>query len=260
MDNTKQFDVVGHFHPEEAFKTISEWKAIAHEFLKLQKLGYDVRGGIIDENTNLIKLIEDNFGYQYNIETVLYPMITQKYILGFIENFVNYRVWGLKREFQDLVPDVDKIKIAFFHARGDLEPFMLMDSEFTKNVYGNTKLIVETKHWTSKNGFLNLKKNIKNGNQIAISTFTVQVKEFFRADSNYLLTIKGYLVAAFKSDAYTIVTDNGNRAVNMFRMPHPTGSNLYFDVSDLQDNATSLWNEIVVNPIEIISGKIVYKY
>jgi hypothetical protein len=51
------YPVRGYQKPEATFHTINEWEAIANEFLKLQKQGYDVRGGIVDSNAELVTLI-----------------------------------------------------------------------------------------------------------------------------------------------------------------------------------------------------------
>ena len=69
------------------------------------------------------------------------------------------------------------------------------------------------------------------------------------------------MVAAFKSDAKTFATDKGNKAVNMFRLSYPGNeSNLCRNVEDCKDNKTSLWNEIVIKPEEVITYKEIKKY
>ena len=100
------YPIRGYQKPEATFHTISEWEAIANEFLKLQKQGYDVRGGVVDDNVELVDLINKYFGYQLYTETELYPDLTKKNVLDFIEDFVNHRVWGLEEEFEDYIVTV----------------------------------------------------------------------------------------------------------------------------------------------------------
>ena len=42
------YPVRGYYHPEDCFATISEWESIAKQFVELEKQGFDIRGGIID--------------------------------------------------------------------------------------------------------------------------------------------------------------------------------------------------------------------
>ena len=263
MSDTQLYPVRGYYHPESAFATISEWEEIAKEFLELEKQGFDTRGGVIDDNHRLVKLINKWFRYQLYVETQRYDLLTQKNVLDFIEDFVNHRVWALRKEFESYFNNIDQIKIAFFYSRGDLEPFVLLDSEFTKAVYGTTEHVVTTLHWTSAQGILNLQDSIENGGVYAISTFTKQYKQYFRPDANYLVKLKGKLVAAFKSDAKTIVTDQGNKAANMYRLGFPgEGENLCTSIEKCSDDdhSTYLWNEIIIRPIEIIDAKKIVKY
>lgn len=264
------FPVRGYFHPEDAFATIAEWEEIAKQFIELEKQGFDTRGGIIDDNHNLVKLINRWFRYQLYVQTQRYDLLTQKNVLDFIEDFVNHRVWQLRNEFSSYFYNdstdtsyIDDIKIAFFYSRGDLEPFVLLDSTFTEAVYGTTDHIVTTLHWTTPQGVKNLQDSIENGGHYAISTFTKQYKKFFRPESNYLVQVQGKLVAAFKSDVKSITTDLGNKAANMYRLGHPEGeSNLCTstDACTDSDKSTYLWNEIIVKPVKILDVKKISKY
>lgn len=258
------FPVRGYYHPEAAFATISEWERIANQFLTLEKKGFDTRGGIIDNNIELIQLVNRWFGYQLYVETQHFSSLTQKMVLDFIEDFVNHRVWQLKNEFNEYFKgDINNIKIAFFYSRGSLEPYTLLDSEFTEDVYGTTNQIVTTLHWASEQGVKNLQDSIENGGAYAISTFTKQYKKFFRPESNYLVKLQGKLVAAFKSDIKSIVTDRGNKAVNMYRLGFPGGEDnlcLNKDLCMDSDHSTYLWNEIIVKPVKILEVKKIVKY
>ena len=126
-----EFKVHNYFHPENAFATIAEWEDVAKQFLELEKQGIDTRGGVIDDNHNLVQLINKWFSYQLYIETQRFDLLTQKNVLDFIEDFVNHRVWQLRNEFETYFKnDINSVKIAFFYSRGDMEPFVLLDSQF----------------------------------------------------------------------------------------------------------------------------------
>jgi len=259
-----EFPVHNYYHPEDAFATIAEWEDVARQFLELEKKGFDTRGGVIDDNHLLVKLINRWFRYQLYVETQRFDLLTQKQVLDFIEDFVNHRVWQLRNEFNDYFPNhLDSIKIAFFYSRGDIEPYVLLDSEFTQSVYGTVNHIVTTLHWTTEQGVKNLQDAIANGGLYDISTFTKQYKKFFRPESNYLVKLQGKLVAAFKSDVKSLVVDTGKKAANMYRLGYPEGeSNLCLSIDACTDSnhSTYLWDEIIVRPVSIVGVKKVTKY
>ena len=255
------YKVRGYFKPESSFHTISEWETICNKFLALQKNGFDTRGGTIDYSPQLIELINNYFSYQLFIETEQFPDLTRKKVLDFIEDFVNHKVWSLKKDYKDYIVNIDNDKIAFFYSRGAIEPYLLMDAQFTMDTYGTVDEEITALHWTSKEGLINLIDSVQNGYKFSVSAFTTQAKEFFRPESNILVKLSGTLVAAFKSDAKTFATDKGNKAVNMFRLSYPDNeSNLCRNVEDCRDNKTSLWNEIVIKPKQVIMYKEIKKY
>lgn len=255
------YPVRGYQKPESTFHTISEWEGIANEFLKLQKQGFDVRGGIVDSNSELVGLINKHFGYQLYIETELYSDLTKKNVLDFIEDFINHRVWGLSDEYTKYIVNIENDKISFFQSRGAIEPYILLDTQFTKDTYANSDIEVTTMHWTSQEGMNNLVDSLESGYTYALSTFTVQQKEFFRPESNVLVKLKGKLVAAFQSDVKSFATDKGNRAANLFRFSYPDNeNNLCKNWEKCKENKTSLWNEIIIKPISILDYKLVTKY
>lgn len=255
------YNIRGYQKPEKSFHTILEWKDICYEFLALQKKGFDTRGGNIDDNPQLVSLINKYFGYQLYVETELYDNLTKKNVLDFIEDFVNHRIWGLEEEFKKYIVNIENDKFAFFHSRGAIEPYILLDKQFTLDTYKNANIEVVSLHWTSKEGFKNLVDGIQSGYKYAISTFTVQQKEFFRPESNVLVKLKGNLVAAFQSDVKSFATDKGNRAANLFRFSYPDNeNNICRDWDKCKENKTSLWNEIIIKPISILDYKVVKKY
>lgn len=255
------YPVRGYFKPEASFHTIKEWEDIANEFLELEADGFDTRGGKIDSNSKLIGLLNKHFGYQLYIETEQFPSLTRKKVLDFIEDFVNHRVWQLKTEFKDFIINIDNDRIAFFNSRDNIEPYILLNEQFTVDTYGKTDLELVTFHWTNKAGLINIIDSIQNGWSFDLSTFTTQVKEFFRPEQNIIVKLKGNLVAAFKSDAKTYATDNGNKAANMYRLGYPGGEpNLCRNPNDCTQNKTHLWNEIIIHPKEVITYKEIKKY
>jgi len=253
--------VRGYFKPESSFHTIAEWESICKKFLALQKNGFDTRGGTIPYSPQLIELINTYFSYQLFIETEQFPDLTRKKVLDFIEDFVNHKVWSLRKDYKDFIINIDNDKIAFFNSRNNIEPYILLDEQFTTDTYGKTDLELETLHWTDKAGLINIIDSIKNGWEFDLSTFTTQAKTFFRPESNIIVKIKGDLVAAFKSDAKTYATDGGNKAANMYRLGYPDKeSNLCRNPNDCTQNKTHLWNEIIINPKEVITYKEIKKY
>jgi len=261
-------EVRGYFHPESCFATIAEWEAVAKEFLALQKKGKDVRGGILDQDPKLAELIMKYFSFQLYTETQRWDLLTQKNVLDFIEDFVNHRVWGLRREYETYFFNdgndrsfVDTVKIAYFYSRGDMEPYVLLDDPFVTAVYGSTTQRVVTLHWTDEQGLINLQDSINQNHTYAISTFTKQWKPFFRKESNILLKLEGELRGAFKSDVKSYATDRGNRAVNMYRLAYPGGkTNMCLNAEDCTGGATSLWNEVIVKPTKLLLFKRIQKY
>ncbi len=255
------FPVLGYQKPESSFHTISEWEDISYKFLRLQKKGYDVRGGIISDDPELVSLITNYFGYQLFVETELYKDLSKKNVLDFIEDFVNHRVWKLRDEFSDYIVNIENDKIAFFQSRGAIEPYVLLDTQFTLDTYGDSNIEVTTMHWTTLEGMKNLVDSLQSKYPYAISTFTVQEKSFFRPKSNILVKLKGNLVAAFQSDVKSFATDRGNRAANLFRFSYPDNeNNLCRDWDDCKKNKTTLWNEIIVKPTAILDYKVVKRY
>ena len=254
------YEVRGYQKPESSFHSIAEWKDICYEFLALQKKGFDTRGGQIDNNPHLISLVNKYFGYQLYTETELYDNFTKKHVLDFIEDFVNHRIWGIEDEFKDYIINFDNDKIAFFFSRGAIEPYILLDKRFTLDTYGSTNIDITTYHWTSPQGLKNIQDSIESGYTFAISTFTVQEKEFFRPESNVLVKLEGKLVAAFQSDVKSFATDKGNRAANLFRFSYPDNeNNLCRNWDKCKENKTSLWNEIIMKPKKVLAYKQVKK-
>ena len=252
----------GYIKPESCFATISQWEDIANRFITLQRRGKDTRGGMIAEDPQLAQLIEQWFGFQLHIEVQRYePTITRKNVLDFIEDFVNHKVWGLRKEYQDYFPNIDQIKIAYFYSRFDIEPFVLLDEDFTRSLYGSTDHKVVALRFTTRESMVNLKKLMDAGISFDVSTFTTQWKPFFKKESNLVVKLEGELVAAFRSDVKSVVTDRGNKAASMYRLAYPgEQDNLCTDLSDCSGEMTQLWNEIIMRPTKVLGYKQLNNY
>lgn len=251
----------GHIYPENCFATISQWEDIASQFLALQAKGKDTRGGVIQDDPALAYLVNKWFGFQLHIEAKRYaPAVDTKNVLDFIEDFVNHKVWGLRREFKTYLPNIDSVKIAYFYSRQDIEPFVLMDDEFVNGLYGSTTHKVTTMRFTTIKDLSTLDRAIKQQVSFDVSTFTKNWKPFFKKTSNVVVKLEGELVAAFKSDAKTIPTDKGNKAASMERLAYPGGDNLCRDYKDCEGDKTQLWNEIIVRPTRLLSYKTINQY
>ena len=78
---------------------------------------------------------------------------------------------------------------------------------------------------------------------------------FFREESNVMVNFIGNVRAGFRSDIKSIALDNGRRACNMHRLEYPGRdvNNVCYDLSDCDHpSRTSLWNEYIATPIEIV--------
>ena len=110
-------------------------------------------------------------------------------------------------------------------------------------------------HYTSENGLARIQKAVQSGQGFDISTFTVAERPFFREESNLVVHLVGNVRAGFRSDIKSMAVDTGRRACNLYRLEYP-GRDLNNICSELEscdgDVRTSLWNEYIATPIEII--------
>lgn len=268
MKYSSTHPIRGYIHPATEFLTITEWKTVAKIFLYYEKQGYDVRGGNItdDPSSNLSMLINKYFGYVYNIDTHRYPTLINKHmVLDFIEDFINHRAFHLYDEFNDVLGDklINVCKIAWFYSRGQIEPYIQLNNEFTNIVYGRLDYPIHSFHWTTERGADNINTLINNNKSFELSTFTQQEKSYFVPQANILLELQGYLVAAFHSDCKSFLLDDGTKCANLMRIGYPNdnNSNLCWDINEINDTVeTGLWNEIVIKPTQLISCQKVVKY
>ena len=254
--NEEAYKVLGYIKPTTSFYTLDDWEVLVNSLLDIQAEGYDTRGGKVGESENLLKLINQYFWFQLHTETERYDLLTRKNVLDFIEDFINHRFWGIKREFGGYFPDISKLRFSYFYSRGDIEPYVLLDEEYTQQLYGSTSNIRELHHYTSPSGLIRLQEAMDTGETFDISTFTASSRPFFRSASNLLVTLTGNVKAGFRSDIKSVATDSGRRGANMHRLEYPGDdlNNICYELETCTgDLRTSLWNEYIAEPIEILS-------
>jgi len=250
--------VRGYMKPATSFFTLDEWEHLVNEFLKFQEQGIDTRGGQLP--AQLLDMIEQHFSFQLHDQVERWELLTQKNILDFIEDFVNHRFWGIEQEFGQYFEDIKRLKFAYFYSRGDMEPYVLIDDEFTTQLYGSTDNPKELLHYTSESGLARLQEAIDTGNLFDISAFTVAERPFFRPESNLIVKFVGNVRAGFRSDIKSMAVDTGQRACNMYRLQYPGHDmdNICRELDSCDgDVRTSLWNEYIATPIEILSVEVV---
>ena len=252
--------VHGYVRPADQFHKLADWERVVNEMLALQTKGMSVRGGKIKTVPEMpvaserwLRLIDHHFGYLLENEAVQFGM-SEKNVLDFIEDFINHRFWALRKHYEGYFPDINALKFGFLFSRGDIEPYVEINDEFTEQFYGSTNNIKTVKHFTDLRGMKNIDRAIAEGDDFDISTFTVANSPFFKSKSNVILTLKANVKAAFRSDIKSLALDNGNRALNLHRLDYPgeeTNICLSLDLCD-GELKTSLWNEIIARPLEIL--------
>jgi hypothetical protein len=258
--------VRGYVKPTASFHTLVEWETLAYRLLELQKKGIDSRGGKLsckhmsfcepEEFDEFVRLISYYFGYQFTVEVERWELLTRKNMLDFVEDFVNHRVWGLRNEYAHYFNNIDKLRFAYFYSRGDLEPYVMLDNEYTRQVHGSNMNPRVVFHFTSMAGLGRLRAAIQNKQVFDISTFTVAEREFFRPESNIVVKLLGNVQAAFRSDVKSMALDEGQRACNMYRLEYPGHevNNICYDIDECFSGPvkTNLWNELIVTPLEVL--------
>jgi hypothetical protein len=182
--------------------------------------------------------------------------LTQKNVLDFIEDFINHRFWAFEKEFGSYFPNITKLKFAYFYSRGDMEPYVMLDEEFTLQIYGSIYNPKKLSHYTSEQGAARLIESIDQGIEYDISSFTAMERPFFRPESTVLVQFIGNVRAGFRSDIKSMALDNGRRACNMYRLGYPGRGidNLCYELDSCDAEVkTSLWNEYIATPLEIVS-------
>jgi len=204
-----------------------------------------------------VEIIAATWGYQLEIETERYDLLTQKNVLDFIEDFVNHRFWGFKKEFGGYFPDINRLRFAYMYSRGDLEPYVMLDEEYTLQIYGGADNVYPVRHFTNEDGLKRIEQAISNREEIDISTFTIAERPFFRSGSDIVVDLLGNVRAAFRSDIKSLALDNGRRACNMYRLEYPGDdvTNICYELPDCNDGdvRTGLWNEYIATPVKVLA-------
>lgn len=262
------YKVLGYIKNENDFRTINEWENVANSILAFQKAGYDTRGGgfrctrmldcSIEDFEQFQHIVNHNFGYLHH-DITRFKNVDMRNFFNFIEDFVNYRVWSMRQEFSHYFSDIDKLRFAFFYTRDDIEPYVMLGDEFTRQLYGDVYNPKVVYHYATPDGVKNITTAIEENRQFDISCFTVADRPFFREQSNVLIKLKGNVRAGFKSDVKSFAINNGRRACNLYRLGYPDGkSNLCYELDSCDSsNLTSLWNEYITTPIQILSMELI---
>jgi hypothetical protein len=252
--------VRGYVRPAGQFHMLAHWEKVINKMLVLQSKGMSVRGGKITvdpeqpvASQEWLRIIDHYFGYLLEAEAGRFGMTT-KNILDFIEDLINHRFWSLRKQYQDYFPDIEKLKFAFLYSRGDIEPYVMIDDQFTEQFYGSLDNVKTVKHFTTGEGLQRIVSSIDNKEDFDISTFTVVASPFFRDESNVIVTLKANVRAIFRSDVKSLALDNGRRAANLHRLDYPGEETNICPSLDLCDGQlkTSLWNEIIATPVEVL--------
>ena len=260
-EEVKKIYVHGYIKPESSFYTLSEWETFVNQILRNQKEGnYISHGhGQLVGPDELLKLIDEFYGFQLTVDVKRYDLLTTKNVLDHIEDFVNHRFWALENEYGQYFEDMSELKFAYFYSRGDMEPYVLIDDAFTEQIYGSTNNPKTLYHYTHKEGVERIQRAIDSGDPFDISAYTVAEREFFRKKSNLIMEFEGNVRAGFRSDVKSYSVSNGRKCVNLHRLGYPgEKDNLCTDLENDCNGElkTSLWNEFIVTPLKILE---VYK-
>ena len=246
------YEVRGYIKPTNAFHSLAAWERIVNMFLRFQTMNVDTRDG--DRIPQELAMLVQSFFPALDADVERNEMFTQKHAMNFIEDFVNHRFWSIRKQYEGYLPNIDSLKFAYFYSRGDIEPYVLLDENWTMSIYGSLDIEKEVKHYTSEEGLQNLITSIETGNTFDISTFTTQHKNYFDSNANLCVTMRGNVKAAFRSDVKSFATTSGRRAMNLYRLDYPGDdlTNICYDLEDCEPDRTHLWNELIVTPVEII--------
>ena len=250
----ENYRVRGYIKPEESFHTLDELEDFAVRVLDLQRMGIDARDRRFQPE--LVALIQQYMPHLFIDAERYSEKFNETNLMIFIEDFCNHRVWSFDDQFGGYFPDLDSLRFSYFYTRGDIEPYVLLDENYTTQFYGTLNNVKKLRHFTSVEGLANIQNAIDTGNVFDISCFTTAQKPFFDSKSNLVLTLMGNVRAGFRSDVKSFAVSSGRRACNLFRLGYPgdnkTNICLELDSCD-ESNATSIWNEYIATPVQILS-------
>ncbi len=261
--------VLGYVKPASAFFTLEQWEYFVLRMLELQEQGFDSRGGEVSckhatvcdtrQIHDIKNLITKYFAFQLGVEVPRYDLLTEKNVYDFIEDFVNHRFWSFERDFGAYFPNMSELRFAYFYSRGDLEPYVLLDDKFTTQLYGSTDNPKELFHFTTIEGVERIQEAIRTGTTFDISCFTTAKRPFFRKESNVILKLVGNVRAGFRSDIKSYAVSTGRRCCNLLRLEYPgrDKNNICYELDSCNGEVrTSLWNEYIATPMEVLEIKI----
>ena len=249
----ESYRVRGYIKPVESFHKLEDLEEFALQVLDLQKAGIDARDRMFQQP--LIDLIKMYMPHLFVDAERYSHRFDETSLMIFVEDFCNHRVWSFEDQFGDYFPDIDTLKFSYFYTRGDVEPYVLLDENYTTQFYGSTNNVKQLKHFTSEEGLANLQAAIQSGRAFDISCFTTAQKEFFDSNSNLLVTLLGNVRAGFRSDVKSFAVSSGRRACNLFRLGYPGAkTNICLELDSCDEmNQTSIWNEYIATPVKILS-------
>jgi len=250
--------VHGYVKPASAFYTLEEWEVFVNKILQFQKGGHYVSysHGELTGPQEMLNLIRKYYEFQLDVDVPRYKLFTNKNVLDHIEDFANHRFWAFEKQYGSFFNDIKKLRFAFFYSRGDMEPYVLIDDEFTEQVYGSTNNPKVLYHYTTDDGVERIQNAIDSGNPFDISSYTVAKRPFFRKGSNKILKFEGNVRAGFRSDVKSYAVDNNRKCVNLYRLGYP-GKDKDNLCTDLDNDCngelrTSLWNEFIATPVKVL--------
>ena len=92
-----------------------------------------------------------------------------------------------------------------------------------------------------------------------IGVDVVKLVRYALGHGNLIVTLVGNVRSGFRSDIKSMAVDNGLRACNLYRLEYPGHdvSNICYELESCDgDVRTSLWNEYIATPIQIIAYQI----
>ena len=266
MQTEKLPRVRGYLKPLSSFKHLHEWEAVVNRLIDLQTRGVDSRGGEIsckmpefcsnEDALAFVQTVAQNFEYLLTHEVDRWDLFTRKNALDFVEDFANHRFWGISQEYEDYFPDISSLKFSYFYSRGDVEPYVLLDENYTMQLYGSLQNHKKLLHFTDMDGLARIQRSIEEGTPFDVSSFTIANRPFFREDSNIIVEFIGNVRAGFRSDIKSYAVEGGRKACNMYRLQYPghDKNNICYELDSCDGSIkTSLWNEYIATPMEIIS-------
>jgi len=250
---SETYKVRGYIKPIESFHSLMQLQEFAQQVLNLQKSGIDIRDQ--SQMPQVTQLINQWMPHLFIDAERYVHKFDMRNVMIFIEDFANHRVWSFKDQFGQYFPDIDSLKFSYFYTRGDIEPYVLLDEYWTSQFYGSNNNIKKVKHYTNQSGLENIQLAIASGKTFDISCFTSTQKEFFDKNADLLITLNGNVRAGFRSDVKSFAVANGRRACNLFRLGYPGNqTNICEELESCDEaNETSIWNEYIVTPVEILA-------